>query len=109
MKKEKIIVSFCEKCGAKLIDVEGENFNGQTGKRATYKACPTGTCGHTGIWHKWRPEKERKGIRRFFPLLPAYEFCEKCHEREGSPPSKWFPLNLLFKGKLKFSSYFKFN
>jgi radical SAM protein with 4Fe4S-binding SPASM domain len=37
------------------------------------------------------------------------DLCAKCKEKEGSPPSKWFPFNLLWKKKLNLLSYFKFN
>lgn len=41
--------------------------------------------------------------------LPVGHLCKLCHEKEGSLPSKWFPLNLLLNGKIDFKSYFKFN
>ena len=38
-----------------------------------------------------------------------FGMCINCHEKEGSPSSKWFPFNLILKGKFDFKSYFKFN
>lgn len=73
--------NFCEKCGCKLIDGDVYSFDKETGKRKTYKICPTGICGHTGISHRWAPEKERRGISRIFPILMGYTICEKCKEK----------------------------
>jgi radical SAM protein with 4Fe4S-binding SPASM domain len=41
--------------------------------------------------------------------FPEGHLCKLCHEKEGSPPSKWFPFNMIFKGKLNLASYFKYN
>jgi len=57
------------------------------------------------IWNS--PAMHR--LRQFEINNTPCALCKKCHEKEGSPPSKWFPFNLIFKGKLNFSSYFKFN
>lgn len=42
---------YCSKCGAKRIEQKMDTFDKDTGERDVRLVCPTGKCGHDGIWH----------------------------------------------------------
>ncbi len=58
----------------------------------------------------WNGEK-MKELREYHlkNSFPKGHLCEICKEREGFPPSKIYPLNILLRKRLKFLTYFKYN
>lgn len=59
------------------------------------------------IWNSKKMQEFRKqNIENSFP---KGHLCINCKEREGFPPSKAYPLNLLLRRRLNFINYFKYN
>ncbi|MFH1452231.1 MAG: radical SAM protein [archaeon] len=59
------------------------------------------------IWNSKKMQEFREmQIKNSFP---EGHLCRNCREREGFPPSKFYPLNLIISKKLNFLKYFKYN
>jgi radical SAM protein with 4Fe4S-binding SPASM domain len=59
------------------------------------------------IWDSEKMKELRK--QTLENSFPENHLCENCKEKEGFPPSRIFPLNLLLRKRTKFLDYFKFN
>jgi len=59
------------------------------------------------IWNSQKMREFREqNIKNSFP---KGHLCKNCREREGFPPSKIYPFNIILKKRFKFWTYFKFN
>jgi radical SAM protein with 4Fe4S-binding SPASM domain len=59
------------------------------------------------IWNSKAMQKFRE--QNINDSFPEGHLCKNCREREGFPPSKLYPINLIWRRRLNFLKYFKYN